>query len=175
MSPSPAAAIARSPVGSVDACLTKGAGSQKMSLNAMLQNESFEQIRLEAGDLARLARQFPGYSDILSNPIADGDMAGVLRLSGSIVTSLDKIVRLRNQLEHAACKTMPHAAEPARASRMKQKRLSLHACHNCETTNTPKWRAGPHGPHSLCNVCGLLNAKRAARHLLRHPPKPLST
>ncbi|RCI14712.1 hypothetical protein L249_6452 [Ophiocordyceps polyrhachis-furcata BCC 54312] len=190
MSPSPAASTARS-----------GDGSKPtMSLNALLQTESFElvsflaarllpcpmqrlkktdpksQIRSKADLLARLADDFPGYNGVLHNPIADGDLDGVLRLSGNIVTSLDKIVLLRSQLLKAVPE--PVVEPPARRHhpRMKPHKavVSSHACHNCDTTDTPKWRAGPHGPRSLCNVCGLLNAKKKKRHLLRWSSRPMA-
>ncbi|RDA85766.1 hypothetical protein CP532_6317, partial [Ophiocordyceps camponoti-leonardi (nom. inval.)] len=165
MAPSPVASTARSADGS----------KPKMSLNALLQTESFELIRLKADLLARLADDFPGYNGVLHNPIADGDLDGVLRLSGNIVTSLDKIVSLRSQLQKAVPEPV---VEPPRRHhpRMKQhhKAISSHACHRCDTTDTPKWRAGPHGPRSLCNVCGLLNAKKKKRHLLRWSSRPIA-
>ncbi|RDA90076.1 hypothetical protein CP533_2908 [Ophiocordyceps camponoti-saundersi (nom. inval.)] len=187
MSPSPVASTARSADGS----------KPEMSLNALLQTESFELIRLKADLLARMADDFPGYNGVLHNPIADGDLDGVLRLSGNIVTSLDKIVLLRSQLQTAVPEPV---AEPTRRHpRMKRvnvknkvppqalrtreltdlfdqhKAVSSHACHKCDTTDTPKWRAGPHGPHSLCNVCGLLNAKKKKRHMLRWSSRPIES
>ncbi|KAF4587788.1 GATA zinc finger domain-containing protein 7 [Ophiocordyceps camponoti-floridani] len=162
-----------SPVGAVEFAVSP----KSMSLNALLQNESFQQLRTKADHLARLADEFPGYNGILSNPIADGELDGVLRLSGNIVNSLDKIVLLRNQLQNAESQILLQVLEPARNVRMKRvpRKTGSHACHNCERTDTPKWRAGPHGPRSLCNVCGLLNAKREKRHMLRCPPRPVST
>ncbi|PHH69244.1 hypothetical protein CDD80_6877 [Ophiocordyceps camponoti-rufipedis] len=165
--------LACSPGGSVKFI----ASPETMSLNALLQNESFQQLRAKADHLARLADDFPGYNGILSNPIADGELDGVLRLSGNIVNSLDKIVLLRNQLQNAEHQAISQALEPARHVRMKRvpKKTGLHACHKCDRTDTPKWRAGPHGPRSLCNVCGLLNAKREKRHMSRCPPRPIDT
>ncbi|KAF4467430.1 transcription factor rfeH-Penicillium chrysogenum [Fusarium albosuccineum] len=70
------------------------AGSS-MSFNVLLQSESFEMIKRDVRDLSSLTHRFPEYASMLASPVQEGDLASLLRLSGNIITSLDKIANLR--------------------------------------------------------------------------------
>ncbi|KAJ3538402.1 hypothetical protein NM208_g5924 [Fusarium decemcellulare] len=72
-----------------------------MSFNVLLQSENFEMIKRDVRDLSSLTGRFPEYTSMLASPVQEGDLASLLRLSGNIITSLDKIAHLRRDRNDA--------------------------------------------------------------------------
>ncbi|KAF4508865.1 hypothetical protein G6O67_005195 [Ophiocordyceps sinensis] len=152
----------------------------KTSFNALLQSESFDAIKRNVDKLASLTDQFPGYQGVASSLVSKEELDAVSRLSGDIISSLDKIALLREQRPDAAKaearnqslssssslssgEQRPMAKRQIQAFTPAPAPVARPACRRCGTLSTPKWRAGPAGLRTLCNVCGLMHSKRAQR------------
>ncbi|KAF4973788.1 hypothetical protein FZEAL_9235 [Fusarium zealandicum] len=125
-----------------------------MSLNIMSQSDCFDSIREHVDQLVLLTGQLPGYGDINSNSVTEGDLSAISTLSGDIITQLIKVSTLRDSHQDVppldVDAILPLEAAPIHNIKRKR-RNDEPTCDKCGRIKTPEWRDGPEGPDTLCN------------------------